>query len=117
MKIAVTYDNGEVWQHFGKTEQFKLYTVENGKVAASEVIGTNGQGHGALAGFLAGLHADAVICGGVGSPMVAMLEGAGIKVYPGVTGSADTAVEQLLAGALSVNADAVHEGCHHHHEN
>ena len=53
MKIAVTYDNGEIFQHFGHTEQFKLYDIENGKVVASEVVGTNGSGHGALAGFLA----------------------------------------------------------------
>ncbi len=116
MKIAVTYDNGQVWQHFGKTEQFKLYTVEDGKVVSSEVVGTGGEGHGALAGFLAEHKADAVICGGVGSPMVGLLESFGIKAYPGVTGSADEAVERLLAGTLSVNADAVHEGCHHHHE-
>ena len=116
MKIAATYDNGQIWQHFGKTEAFKFYTAESGRVVFSEVIGTGGQGHGALAGFLAAHGADAVICGGVGSPMVAMLESAGIRVYPGVTGSADEAVEKLLAGTLALNPAAVHEGCHHHQE-
>ena len=52
MKIAVTYEDGKVFQHFGHTEQFKVYDVEDGKVVKSEVVGTNGQGHGALAGFL-----------------------------------------------------------------
>ena len=41
MKIAVTYDNGNVFQHFGRTEQFKIYDVENGKVVSSEVIGND----------------------------------------------------------------------------
>ena len=53
MKIAVTYDNGNVFQHFGKTENFKVYEVEDNKVVSSEVIGSNGTGHGALAGLLA----------------------------------------------------------------
>ena len=52
MKIAVTYENGQVFQHFGHTEQFKVYNVENGAVTASAVEPTNGSGHGALAGFL-----------------------------------------------------------------
>ena len=55
MKIAVTYDNGQIFQHFGHTEQFKLYTVEDGKVVSSEVVDTNGSGHGALAGRSADL--------------------------------------------------------------
>ena len=53
MKIAVTYENGNVFQHFGKTENFIVYEVENGEILNSQVINTNGEGHGALAGFLA----------------------------------------------------------------
>ena len=52
MKIAVTYENGEVFQHFGHSEQFKIYEVQDGKIAGAEVVDTNGSGHGALAGFL-----------------------------------------------------------------
>ena len=52
MKIAVTYENGNVFQHFGHTEAFKVYDIEDGKIKSSEVIPTNGSGHGALAGFL-----------------------------------------------------------------
>ena len=52
MRIAITYENGEVFQHFGHTEQFKLYDVENGKIVAEQIVPTNGSGHGALAGFL-----------------------------------------------------------------
>ena len=66
MKIAVTYENGQVFQHFGPTAQFKLYDVENGTVASSQVVDTNGSGHGALAGFLKDHQVDALICGGIG---------------------------------------------------
>ena len=66
MKIAVTYENGQVFQHFGHTAQFKLYDVENGTVASSQVVDTNGSGHGALAGFLKDRQVDALICGGIG---------------------------------------------------
>ena len=66
MRIAVTYENGEIFQHFGHTEQFKVYDVENGKIMSAEVVDTNGSGHGALAGVLSALHVDALICGGFG---------------------------------------------------
>ena len=66
MKIAVTYENGQVFQHFGHSGQFKVYEVEDGKVIKSEVVGTNGQGHGALAGFLLQGNVDVLICGGIG---------------------------------------------------
>ena len=48
MKIAATYDNGNIFQHFGKTEFFKVYEVEDNKVVSSEVISSNGTGHGVL---------------------------------------------------------------------
>ena len=66
MKIAVTYENGQVFQHFGHTAQFKLYEVENGAVTAAQVVDTNGSGHGALAGLLAQQGVDCLICGGIG---------------------------------------------------
>lgn len=111
MRIAVTYENGQVFQHFGHTEQFKIYDVENGKVIASEVVDTNGQGHGALAGVLGGLKADTLICGGIGGGAVQALQAAGIRLYAGVTGDADRAVEALLAGEIAPNAEA---NCDHH---
>ncbi len=111
MKIAVTYENGEVFQHFGHTEQFKLYTVENGKVTQEQIVGTNGSGHGALAGFLKDAEADTLICGGIGAGAQNALRDAGIKLYGGVAGKADDAVYALLDGTLDYNPD-VH--CSHH---
>ena len=111
MKIAVTYENGQIFQHFGHTEQFKLYEVADGKIVREEVVDTNGSGHGALAGFLAQSGVDTLICGGIGGGAQMALAQAGIKLYGGVSGEADAAVAALLAGNLGYDPD-VH--CDHH---
>lgn len=113
MKIAVTYDNGMVFQHFGHTEQFKIYETENGKIISSEVVDTNGSGHGALAGFLSSLGVKTLICGGIGGGAQTALKGAGIEVYGGVTGLCDLAVQDYLNGTLLFNPDVK---CNHHGE-
>lgn len=113
MKIAVTYENGQIFQHFGHTETFKVYEVEDGKIISSEVVSTNGSGHGALAGVLNNLHADTLICGGIGGGARAALDEAGITLYGGVSGDADKAVEALLAGTLAYDPDVT---CSHHDE-
>lgn len=116
MRIAVTYDNGQIFQHFGRTEYFKLYDVENGNIVSSEVKSTNGQGHGALAGILLGENVDVLICGGIGGGAQAALAEAGIKLYGGVSGDADVAVEALLGNNLAYNENVQcnHHGDHHH---
>ncbi len=111
MKIAVTYENGQVFQHFGHTEQFKIYTVESGAVTAQEIVDTNGSGHGALAGFLTGHGVDTLICGGIGGGAQNALAEAGIRLYGGVNGGADEAVQALLSGKLDFDPN-VH--CDHH---
>ena len=118
MKIAVTYENGMIFQHFGHTEFFKVYEVEDNKIVSSEVISTNGSGHGALAGVLNTLQAEVLICGGIGGGAQAALREAGIKLYGGVSGSADTAVEAFIAGNLAFNPNVQcnHHGEHHHEE-
>lgn len=113
MKIAVTYENGNVFPHFGHTEQFKVFSVEDGKVTDTQVVDTNGSGHGALAGMLSALGVDTLICGGIGAGAQAALAEAGIRLYGGVSGSVDEAVDQLLEGNLAYDPD-VH--CSHHGE-
>ena len=123
MRIAVTYENGEVFQHFGHSEQFKLYDIENGKIVSEQVVDTNGSGHGALAGFLQAAKVDALICGGIGMGAQMALADAGIKLYAGVQGQADEAAKALAEGTLEYDPnarcdhhDAHHEGdCWHHH--
>ncbi len=112
MRIAVTYEkeSGEVFQHFGHTEYFKLYDVENGRVTNSLVIAAQGEGHEALADFLALLRVNALICGGIGGGARAALEDVGVLLYGGVAGDADTAVNAFLAGTLGYDPD-VH--CNH----
>ena len=112
MKIAVTYENGQVFQHFGHTQQFKLYEVENGELVSSRVVDTNGSGHGALAGFLRERGAEVLICGGIGGGARNALAQAGIQLYPGASGDADAQVAALLAGSLQYDPNTV---CAHHH--
>ena len=111
MKIAVTYENGNVFQHFGKTKFFKVYDVENQQVISSEVIGSNGAGHGALAGLLADRAVDVLICGGIGAGAQAALEEAGVELCAGAQGDADEAVEAYLKGELISSG----VNCNHHH--
>ena len=115
MRIAVTYENGQIFQHFGHTQQFKVYEVQEGKVVASAVVDTNGSGHGALAGLLSGLNADVLICGGIGGGAQMALASAGIRLFGGVSGDADAAVEALLAGRLAFNPNVQCNHHDHHH--
>ena len=122
MKIAVTYEHGDVYQHFGHSSQFKLYDVEDGRLVEARIVDTEGQGHGALVSFLTSLGVTTVIAGGIGDGARKALADASIQLYGGVSGSADEAVKALLAGTLEFNLNPScghhgHEGGHHgHHE-
>ncbi|MDO5520833.1 MAG: NifB/NifX family molybdenum-iron cluster-binding protein [bacterium] len=121
MRVAVTFENGQIFQHFGKTEEFKIYDVEDKKIVESQVVATKGKGHGALAGFLTENKVDVVICGGIGGGAQDAMKQAGIKLYGGVSGDADDAVKNLLEGTLTFNeniqcSDHHHDHHHDHHE-
>lgn len=111
MKIAVTYENGDVFQHFGHTGQFKIYETGDGMISDTQIVDTAGSGHGALAGLLSKLEVDTLICGGIGAGAQNALAEAGIHLYGGVSGNADEAVAALLAGNLAFNPDV---RCDHH---
>ena len=111
MKIAVAYDNGSIFQHFGRTEEFRIYDVEDNRIISSEVLSSNGSGHSALAGILAANAVDVLICGGIGGGAQSALADAGIEVIAGAEGDADSAVEAYLRGEL-VSAGVT---CDHHH--
>lgn len=115
MRIAVSYDNGKIFLHFGRTEQFKFYDTEDGKITAEQVVSTEGKGHGQLISLLKAAGVDAVICYGVGTGARTALEEAGIQIYAGVTGSADEAANALAAGNLQCDPDA-HCAVRGHHE-
>ena len=117
MRIAVTYEqDGTIFQHFGHTEQFKFYDVKDNAVEKSQIVSAEGFGHGALAGFLLRQQVDCLICGGIGAGAQNALAEAGIKLFAGCEGSADEAVEKLLAGTLNyeTNPECTHHGQHHH---
>lgn len=115
MKIAVTYENGMVFQHFGRTQQFKVYEVADGKVTGIKVVGSNGSGHGALAGVLQALGVNVLICGGMGMGAKNALAAAGIEVRGGVQGDADLAVAAYLEGRLASDPDYRCDHHNHHH--
>lgn len=110
MRIAVTYENGEVFQHFGHTEYFKIYDVEGTEIKCAEVYGSNGAGHGALAGVLFNSGVNVLICGGLGAGAMNALTNAGIEVIAGATGDVDEAVQAYLAG----NLVSTGSNCNHH---
>ena len=113
MTIAVTYEHGEIFQHFGQTKTFKVYTVENGTITGTELVPGAPEGHHALGHQLAAMQVDVVICGRLGIPMLNLLQGAGIKVCGNITGSADEAVQKYLNGTLVSSTDAHACGCGH----
>ena len=114
MRIAATYENGQIFQHFGRTQQFKFYDAEDGKILDSQIVGTNGTGHGALAGFLKDNKVDVLICGGIGGGAQQAMKEVGISIYCGVSGSADEAARKLLDGSLEYDPNVV---CSHHEGN
>ena len=112
MIIAVTHENGQIFQHFGHTAQFKLYDIQDNAISSAKVVDTCGKGHGARASLLRELGAEVLICGGIGGGARTALEQAGIALYGGVSGDADEAAEAFASGVLSFNPDAC---CSHHH--
>lgn len=113
MRVATTYDNGNIFMHFGRSEQFKIYDIQDGKVLNEQVVGTDGTGHGALAGLLANGGVDTLICGGIGGGAINALAQADITVYAGAQGSCDACVEALIAGTLAQTGEATCD-CHGH---
>ncbi len=108
MKIAVTYENGEVFQHFGRTEQFKVYETDGSRIVSSQVVGCGGAAHESLGGVLKKIGAEVLICGGMGMGARNMMDSIGVKVCTGMSGDADSAVEAYLAGKAGNPEAGVH---------
>lgn len=112
-KIAVTYENNEIFQHFGKAPAFLIVTAEEKQIVSTEVVSTNGSGHSALFQFLADKGINTVICGGIGQGARDALASGGMKVIAGQSGSAEAAVRFYLNGDLRDNPAGQ---CNHHHD-
>lgn len=113
MIVAVTYENGKVFQHYGHCKYFKIYEVSENTITDSAVVTALGSGHEKLADFLRGYNTDVLICGGIGGEALDALEELKISVYPGVSGNADSCVTAFLNGKLNFDPGAK---CNHHHE-
>ena len=111
MRIAVAYENGNIFQHFGHTEHFAFYDIHDTQILSKVVVPASGSGHGALAGFLKNFHVDILICGGIGGGAQNALAQSGIRLLGGVQGDADEAVKAFLENRLDYDP-AVH--CDHH---
>lgn len=120
MTIAITYENGEVFQHFGHTTQFKLYKIDHGVITSEAILPTGGIHCGALAGLLAENGVDTLICGNIGGGAKAAVDRAGLMLFPGVTGNADDAARAFADGTLVFAPDTLCAGrggsCHQHRE-
>ena len=114
MKIAVTYKDEEIFQHFGHTAQFKIYDIKDNQIVNTKIVETNGSGHGELSKILVENEVNALICGGIGSGARTILIENNIAIYPGVEGNADKSVEELLKGTLNFNPET--KCNHHNHE-
>lgn len=113
MKIAATYDisTNSIFQHFGKTQNFKLYDIEEGKIVKADIIDNGGFGHHDLAIFLKNLGVEILILGNRGQGAIDALNKAGIKQFAGISGNPDDAIVAYLNGTLKDNPDAK---CNHH---
>lgn len=111
MKIAVPFENENIFQHFGHTDAFKIYEIEKGKITTMRIMPAIGCGHGALATFLSANGVDTLICGGIGEGAKNALAQFGISVYGGVSGNADIAIHAFIAGELKYDPNAL---CDHH---
>lgn len=121
MRIALTYADGQVFQHFGHTKQFKIYDINADQILAEQIVDVEGEGHGALGGFLKNLDVDVLICGGIGAGAQNALMEAGILFRGGVAGDADAVIRAYMDGTLDYdpNVQCNHHGeghtCGHHH--
>lgn len=115
MKVAVPFKNDNVFGHFGMAPAFRIYTLDDKGIVGAELVPAGGHGHGAMVNLLVKNGVDTVICGGLGGGAVQALFDAGIRLYAGVKGSADEAVQALIAGTLTSDIEAATAGRGHHH--
>ena len=104
--VNLNPETGTVFPHFGETQEFKVFDIENKKIIKSEILKTGGILRGAVVGFLEEAGADVVICDHVGECVRRNLEKAEIKIYPGVTGNVDEVIREYILGTLEIDESA-----------
>lgn len=101
MIVAVSFEEGEIFQHFGHTEFFKLFTIEKGIIKDSRIVSADGAGHSEIVDFLVKNKVDVLVCGGIGAKAVSFLSEAGIEVFAGNVGKVDDAITKFIKGELN----------------
>jgi len=114
MIVAVTYNNGNVFAHFGETKELKVYTIEDNKIVSSKVVGVGEASHIELVPVIKATGATVLICGGMGGHAAQALKAQGIEVYNNASGNADEAVLSFIAGNLTFDESKLHVCSHHH---
>ncbi len=110
-RIAVTTEQEEIFQHFGKCKSFTLFDVKGKEIIAKDILDPDGSGHSALAGMLQDNQVDVLICGGIGQGAKDALAARGIELVAGASGKVEDAVLAYLNGTLKHNAAFT---CNHH---
>ena len=116
MKIAITSENNEVFQHFGHTPGFAVFKTDETGIISEKYLASGDSGHGALASLLKAEAVDVLICGGIGGGAINALGAAGIQVIGGASGSVRAVAEAFVNGTLRVREN-FHCNHHHHGEN
>ncbi|MDD5936306.1 MAG: NifB/NifX family molybdenum-iron cluster-binding protein [Clostridiales bacterium] len=110
MRVAVSYDNGNIFNHVGDAKEFKIYDIEDGKIVSTEVLKSSGSGRAMVVDFVSTHFCDVLICNEICSGAKGAVNEAGTKVYGAVTGNADDAVEKLIQNQLEDGDTVI---CHH----
>lgn len=113
MKIAIPYNEGNVFEHFGRTKSFKVYDLQNGVIENTVFINADGSGHSELISMLKSVDVELVLCGGIGGKAIQMFNNLGIDVYTGATGNTDDVLRGFMDGSLKLNNTST---CDHHHD-
>ena len=103
IRIAVSYKDGEIFEHFGHSEFFAIYEFDEHDLERStkRLVDTSAMhGHKDMADLMKREKIDAVICGQMGDEARSLLLSYGIIPVPGYCGDADTAAELLVTGQL-----------------
>jgi predicted Fe-Mo cluster-binding NifX family protein len=115
MKVAITYENGKVFEHFGQTENFIFYEVKDNKVVSEEIKNTNGLSHAELIGFLKDNKTDVLICGNLGGHAINLLKDNNIDIYAGNSGDTKDLINLFVKKELKkINLDEVEHNCECH---
>lgn len=119
MKVAIAVSRELVSEHFGRTEQFLLVTLEGEEIRSRTVIDAPPHSQGVLPKLLCDQGVDCLIAGGIGHRAKSFFDQEGITVYTGVEGSIEDALSRFLMDDLETGGEICEggEGTRHHESN